>query len=68
VGEERLSVLVNSDFPLIRLALPGVERGLISRRHGRRDCVETTVPIVVSHTPSLTSPAIAEQLLSLQWA
>jgi len=54
VVEERLSVPVNSDFPLIRLALPRVEHGLISRR----DCVETTVSITVSHFPSLPSPAI----------
>jgi hypothetical protein len=55
VVEERLFVVVNSDFPLIRLALPGVEHGLISRRHGRRGGVETTVSIAVSHIPSLPS-------------
>jgi hypothetical protein len=61
--EERLSVPVNSDFPLIRLALPGVEHGLIGLRYGRRDCVETTVSITVSHTSSLPSLAIPDNCL-----
>ena len=60
---ERLSVSVNSDFPLIRLALPGVEHGLIGRRDGRRDCVETTVSITVSHISSLPSLAIPDNCL-----
>jgi hypothetical protein len=58
-----LSVPVNSDFPLIRLALPGVEHGLIGRRHGRRDCVETTVSITVSHISSLPSLAVPDNCL-----
>ena len=63
VVEERLSVPVNSDFPLIRLALPGVEHGFISRHHGRRDCVETTVSITVSHASSLPSLAVPDNCL-----
>jgi hypothetical protein len=63
VVEESLSVLVNSDFPLIRLALPGVEHGLISGGHGRRDGVETTASITVSHIPSLPSASIPDNCL-----
>lgn len=60
--EKRLSVPVNGDFPLIRLAQPGVASRVISRRHGLRDGVEATVPIVVTHIPSVPATEPARQL------